>query len=79
MAPNSFETDLAELEGVVRRMEEAELSLDEALQLLERGVELFRRCHAQLEAAERKVELLLQEKDKGYEAAPFPEPEDSSG
>ncbi|HEX9637917.1 MAG TPA: exodeoxyribonuclease VII small subunit [Acidobacteriota bacterium] len=77
MASSSFEADLAELEGVVKKMEEAELSLDQALQLLERGVELFRRCHAQLEAAENKVELLLREKDKDYEAAPFPDLEES--
>ena len=55
-----FESAIAELESVVKRLEEggSDLSLEESLKLYERGVTLSKFCHAKLEAAERKIELL---------------------
>jgi exodeoxyribonuclease VII small subunit len=55
-----FEAAIAELESVVKRLEEggSDLSLEESLKLYERGVTLSKFCHAKLEAAERKIELL---------------------
>ena len=57
-----FETALAELEALVEKMEQGELSLDESLQQFERGVQLTRSCQQALKAAEQKVQILL-EKD----------------
>lgn len=54
-----FERSLARLEEVVRRLETANVSLDDALRLFEEGVELTRKCQRQLEEAEGKVEILL--------------------
>jgi|SRR5687768_15717069 exodeoxyribonuclease VII small subunit len=53
-----FEAAIAELEGIVKKLEEGDLALEVSLQLYERGVQLSRYCHAQLEQAERRIEIL---------------------
>jgi len=53
-----FESALAELDGIVRKMEEGDLSLEKSMELYERGLQLSRFCHSTLEAAERRIELL---------------------
>ena len=53
-----FESALAELDAIVRRMEEGELTLEKSMELYERGLQLSRFCHSTLEAAERRIELL---------------------
>jgi exodeoxyribonuclease VII small subunit len=53
-----FEAAIAELEAIVKKLEEGDLSLETSLQLYERGVHLSRFCHARLEDAERRVEVL---------------------
>ena len=53
-----FETAIAELESVVKKLEEGDLPLEQSLSLYERGVQLARFCHERLEAAERRIELL---------------------
>lgn len=54
-----FEKSLDELEQLVARMEQGELSLDDSLQSFERGIALYRSCQGALEQAELKVKLLL--------------------
>ena len=56
---SGFEQALAELEGLVERLEHGDLPLDEALKAFERGVALTRQCQASLQAAQQKVEVLL--------------------
>ena len=63
-----FEAAIAELESVVKRLEEGDLPLEHSLALYERGVTLSRFCHARLEEAERRIEI-LNERGK-LEAAP---------
>ena len=53
-----FEAAIAELEGIVKQLEEGDLALDASLTLYERGVQLSRFCHARLEDAERRIEVL---------------------
>jgi exodeoxyribonuclease VII small subunit len=53
-----FESALAELDDIVRTMEEGDLSLEKSMELYERGLQLSRFCHSTLEAAERRIELL---------------------
>ena len=53
-----FEAALAELDTIVRKLEEGDLALEASLQLYERGVQLSRFCHARLEEAERRIEIL---------------------
>ncbi len=73
-----FERSLARLEEVVRRLENANLSLDEAMKLFEEGVELSRECQKQLEQAEGRVEILLKKAGGDVVAEPF-EPESEEG
>ena len=65
-----FETALAELEALVEKMEQGELSLDESLQQFERGVQLTRACQQALKEAEQKVQI-LQQKDGQETLEPF--------
>jgi exodeoxyribonuclease VII small subunit len=53
-----FETAIAELETIVKKLEEGDLPLETSLELYERGVHLSRFCHARLEEAERRIEIL---------------------
>src|SRR5918995_2760996 len=53
-----FESASAELEAIVKKMEEGDLTLEKALELYERGVQLSRFCHSRLEEAERRLEIL---------------------
>ena len=59
-----FEKSLQELENLVEKMEQGDLSLDESLKCFERGVQLTRSCQQALQDAEQKVQVLL-EKDGG--------------
>src|SRR6266849_2122745 len=54
-----FERSIERLEEIVRRLEGANLSLDEAMKLFEEGVQLSKGCHKHLEQAEGQVEILL--------------------
>ena len=53
-----FESAIAELESIVKTLEEGDLALEKSLALFERGVQLSRFCHSKLEEAERRVEIL---------------------
>ena len=53
-----FEAAIAELESIVKKLEEGDLPLEQSLTLYERGVQLSRFCHARLEEAERRIEIL---------------------
>lgn len=53
-----FESAIAELETIVKTLEEGDLALEKSLALFERGVQLSRFCHAKLEEAERRVEIV---------------------
>ena len=53
-----FEAAIAELETIVRKLEDGDLALEASLGLYERGVQLSRFCHARLEAAERRIDVL---------------------
>ena len=53
-----YESAIAELETIVKTLVEGDLALERSLELFERGVQLSRFCHAKLEAAERRIEIL---------------------
>ena len=63
-----FEAALAELDTLVKKLEDGDLSLEQSLALYERGIQLSRFCHARLEEAERRIEILT---DRG-ELKPAP-------
>ena len=63
MAAIKFEKALSRLETIVTELEAGELSLDDSLKIFEEGVKLSKTCLKMLDEAERKVEILVQDKD----------------
>jgi exodeoxyribonuclease VII small subunit len=66
-----FERSLARLEEIVRKLENTNLSLDEAMKLFEEGVVLSRDCQKQLEQAEGRVEILMKKAGGDLTVEPF--------
>ena len=58
-----FNKGLTELEQIVKKMDSADLSLDESLKLFEKGVVLTKLCQKALQDTEAKISLLINEKD----------------
>ncbi len=63
IATKDFETALAELESIVKTLEDGDLTLERSLQLFERGIELSRFCHGRLDDAERRIDVLTERGD----------------
>lgn len=61
---SDFEKTLAELETLVERLEQGELSLDESLSSFKQGIELTRQCQSVLDNAEQTVQQLLDNQDE---------------
>ena len=62
------------VDAIVRKLESANLPLDDAMRLFEEGMQLSRDCQKQLEQAEARVEILLKKAGGEMSAQPF-EPE----
>ena len=73
----SFEGALDQLEQTVAQLEEGEMPLEAALELFESGVKLSRQCGTTLEAAEKRIEILVADREDSLEAAPFDLTDDS--
>jgi exodeoxyribonuclease VII small subunit len=56
--PANYEQALAELEGLVSAMENAQLPLDDLLKSYRRGAFLLQFCRARLQAVEQQVKVL---------------------
>jgi len=56
----SFEESLNELDTIVQSLEQGELSLEESMALFERGLNLSQLSQVKLQAAEQKVQILLE-------------------
>jgi exodeoxyribonuclease VII small subunit len=71
IAALSFEDALAELERIVRQLEEGRARLDEAIASYERGTALKRHCEAKLREAQAKIDRITIAADGsiGIEAA----------
>lgn len=54
----SFESALDELQKKVKKLEQGDLPLEEALTAFEEGVRLVRQCQEKIQAAEKRVEIL---------------------
>jgi exodeoxyribonuclease VII small subunit len=63
VAAVKFEQAMARLEAIVNELEKGDLPLDDSLRIFEEGIRLSKTCLKMLEEAERKVEILVQEKD----------------
>jgi exodeoxyribonuclease VII small subunit len=80
MQEPTFEESLKRLEEIVTQLEGNQLALEQSLQVFEEGVRLVRFCSGRLDEAERRIELLLADKDGQLRVEPFPEePEATTG
>src|SRR5919199_529466 len=71
----TFEASLAALEQIVRELERGDLPLEKSLELFEQGVRLSRECQERLQAAERRIEVLLRDGEGGAVVGAFDEDE----
>jgi exodeoxyribonuclease VII small subunit len=71
MAELTFEQALRRLEEIVEALETEDLDLDKSLQFFEEGVSLSRHCNQQLQAAEKRIDILLRKADGTLTAEPF--------
>ncbi len=58
-----FEEAMECLEDITRKLESGQLPLEESIREYERAVELIKICNAKLEAAEKKVKMLIEAPD----------------
>lgn len=57
----SFEKSLEALEDLILKLEKGDLSLEDSVQLFEKGMVLSSACQKALDEAEQKVTVLMQE------------------
>lgn len=68
----SFEQALAELEGIVNKLEAGTVDLEDSISLYQRGDALKRHCQSKLEAARAKIEKIQLSSDgSAASTAPF--------
>lgn len=56
----TFEAALKELEGIVARLEQGQVDLEDSIVLYERGQALKAHCESKLKSAEGRLEKLVQ-------------------
>jgi exodeoxyribonuclease VII small subunit len=71
-----FEDTLAELETLVRRLEDGALPLEESLAAFERGMALVRLLGTRLDDVAQRVEVLLRTADGALSTRPLADEED---
>lgn len=67
----SFEENLKELENIVKKLENGDISLDEMLELYEQGIARTKECNSQLKNAEQKISILEKNSFGEIEEKPF--------
>jgi exodeoxyribonuclease VII small subunit len=78
MAKERFEDALNKLEKIVAKLEGGDVPLEESLRLFEEGIRLSRLCNQKLDEAEKRVEILLKNKEGALKPQPF-DPSMNSG
>jgi len=67
----SFEEAIAELEAIVKKLEEGKGKLDEAIDSYERGTLLRRHCEAKLAEAQARIDKIVPASDGSAKTVPF--------
>jgi len=71
IAALSFEDALAELERLVKQLEDGKAKLDDAITAYERGALLKRHCEGKLREAQAKIEQITVSADGAVSTKPF--------
>jgi exodeoxyribonuclease VII small subunit len=75
MAEKKFEEAMKRIEEIVQHLESGELSLEDSLKYFEEGMKLVKFSTRKLEEAEKKVTLLVEDREGKHSQLPF-EPEE---
>jgi exodeoxyribonuclease VII small subunit len=67
----TFESALENLEQLVEQLESGELSLEDSLAAFEKGVALVKSCNQKLTEVEKKIELLVRDKEGKLQLTAF--------
>ncbi len=67
----NFETALNDLEKIVKQMESGDLSLEDAVKKYESGMKQSKFCLDLLDKTEKKISLIMKDKDGGFKPVPF--------
>ena len=67
----NFEETMKKLEEVVQKLENGELNLDDSIKEFEKGMELSKSASKYLEEAEKKITILVKDKDGNLEEQDF--------
>jgi len=59
----TFEDHLKQVEDVVRNLESGKLGLEESIERYEQGMNALKKCYEILDAAEKKIQVLMKTKD----------------
>jgi len=69
----SFEDAMEELEEVIFKLEEGELTLDKSLDEFQKGIELYKHCNGILNDVDGKIKLMLEKEEGTIEEVDFKE------
>ncbi len=68
MSKQTFEEAITQLGDIVRKLDTGSTSLDEAMELFEKGIKLTKECNKMLDEAEQKVNILIKNADGSVSA-----------
>ncbi len=68
-----LEKSLAELESIVTELEDGDIPLEKALKQFEKGIKLSRECQTALQAAEQRVQMLVNDDLEDFATGEEPE------
>ncbi|MBN2137114.1 MAG: exodeoxyribonuclease VII small subunit [Sedimentisphaerales bacterium] len=63
----SFEEAIKELTGIVGKIEQGEITLQDSLEQYEKGMSLIKRCRGILQEAEKRIEKISRKESAGDE------------
>lgn len=69
----SFEKALSELETIVAKLEQGDVSLEDSIKIYERGGALKQHCETRLKEAKLRVDQIIQNDDGSLATTPFDE------
>ena len=71
MAKKTFEQAMGQLEKIVQELETGELPLENALKKYEEGIQLSKFCSQKLDETEKRIIILMEDKDGEITKIPF--------
>ena len=61
MSEKTFEENMAELQGIVEKLENGEVNLDDAIIEFEKAMDLIKKCDGKLKEAEETINKIVDE------------------